>query len=195
MLGVERSVFYFDKPGPVNTDKTLELAKKRALELGVKKVLVATFSGESVFKALEIMKGTKIEIVAVSSASGSTFPVKVLEKWASFNEVPSLKKLLEEWKKKGLKDVPASLPATIAEQLRRKGVKVVYGTDPFYGAPYSIKWTIGGFSTEDVILLSLRLLSPGYGVAVESAAKSVDAGAVEAGELVISTGGTERGFV
>jgi hypothetical protein len=32
--GFERATFYFERPGPVNTDKTIELSKLRAQELG-----------------------------------------------------------------------------------------------------------------------------------------------------------------
>ena len=194
MLGVERSIFYFSEPGPANTDKTLELVRDRAKELGPRKALVSSFSGDSVLKALGIMKGSGIEIVCVSGSFGSTYRLKDLERWATYNEVRSLKSLMSEWKKRDLKEVPASLPQSAADRLMKKGVKVVYGADPFSGAPYSIKATMGGFSSEDIILLTLRLMSPGLGVAVESAAKAVDSGAVKAGEEVISTGGTERGL-
>ena len=33
---------YFDKPGPQNTRRTLETARKRAKELGIHDILVAT---------------------------------------------------------------------------------------------------------------------------------------------------------
>jgi hypothetical protein len=37
--------YYFDKGGKENTDKTLQLAKKRAEELGIKNIIVASYSG------------------------------------------------------------------------------------------------------------------------------------------------------
>ena len=39
------STTYFDQPGQANTDRTLEIAKKRAEELGIKTILVASTQG------------------------------------------------------------------------------------------------------------------------------------------------------
>ena len=194
MSHVERRITYFNESGPADTDKTLELVRERARELGHRKELISSFSGDSALKAHELMKGYGIEIICVSGSFGSTYKIKDLERWATFNEVRSLRDLMSKWNEKGLKEVPASIPTSAAQKLGEMGVKVVYGADPFSGAPYSIKATLGGFSVEDIILLSLRRVSPGLGVAVEVAAKAVDSGAVAAGEEVISTGGTERGL-
>ncbi|HCS46778.1 MAG TPA: hypothetical protein DIW61_00395, partial [Candidatus Aminicenantes bacterium] len=39
--------FYFEKPGPQNTRRTLEIAAARAEELGVRSVVVASSSGKT----------------------------------------------------------------------------------------------------------------------------------------------------
>jgi len=49
-LGESRPPFYFDVHGEVNTDKTIELARERADELGVGKVVVASGTGLSALK-------------------------------------------------------------------------------------------------------------------------------------------------
>ena len=46
-LGESRPPFYFDVHGEVNTDKTIELARERADELGVGKVVVASERGSA----------------------------------------------------------------------------------------------------------------------------------------------------
>ncbi len=54
---------YFDKPGKVNTDQTLELAGKRGKELGIQEVVLASSSGETAYRALEILKAFQITVV------------------------------------------------------------------------------------------------------------------------------------
>jgi len=41
-LGVVRSTFYFHHRGEVNTQRVLELARDRARELGIEKMVVAS---------------------------------------------------------------------------------------------------------------------------------------------------------
>lgn len=60
------TITYFDEPGKVNTLATLEIAKKRALELGIKQVLVASSHGYTALEAAKVFQGTGIEVVAVS---------------------------------------------------------------------------------------------------------------------------------
>lgn len=38
---------YFDNPGEINTDFVINLSKKRALDLGIRKILVASDTGRS----------------------------------------------------------------------------------------------------------------------------------------------------
>lgn len=54
---------YFEKPGRGNTDKTLELAYKRAEELGIQEVVVASSKGYTAHKALDVFKGFKVVVV------------------------------------------------------------------------------------------------------------------------------------
>ncbi len=63
---MESSVTYFEKRGKGNTDETLDLAKRRALELGIKTIVVASTHGFSALKAAEIFKGTDVQVIAVS---------------------------------------------------------------------------------------------------------------------------------
>jgi hypothetical protein len=56
--------FYFDKPGKENTDKTLKLAKKRAEELGIKNIVIASYTGYSGVKASEIFKKNNLIVSA-----------------------------------------------------------------------------------------------------------------------------------
>jgi len=55
---------YFDVPGKVNSRDALALAKKRADELGIKDVVVASYSGETGALAAEIFRGYNLIVVA-----------------------------------------------------------------------------------------------------------------------------------
>ena len=68
---------YFKKPGTMNTQATLEAASRRAGALGVKRVVVATCTGDTAFKAREVLP-EGVEIIAVTHVSGFKEP-NVLE--------------------------------------------------------------------------------------------------------------------
>ncbi len=59
---------YFEKPGATNLKQTLELARARAEELGVRDVLVATTTGATGVSAAGFFKG--YNLVAVTHSTG-----------------------------------------------------------------------------------------------------------------------------
>ena len=58
---------YFTKPGKINTQRTLEIAAKRAEEKGIRNVVVATTSGETGVAAVDIFKERNLVIVTHST--------------------------------------------------------------------------------------------------------------------------------
>lgn len=62
---MEKSIIYFDQTGTENTELTLQAARKRALELGISDLVVASTHGDTGFKALKIFKDTKVQIIVV----------------------------------------------------------------------------------------------------------------------------------
>ena len=54
---------YFNKPGKINTKKTLKLAYERGKELGLDEVVLASSKGDTAYKALEIFQGFRIVVV------------------------------------------------------------------------------------------------------------------------------------
>ena len=62
---MEKPIIYFDQIGPQNTEFTLQAARKRALELGISDLVVASTHGDTGFKALKIFKDTKVQIIVV----------------------------------------------------------------------------------------------------------------------------------
>ncbi len=63
-------VTYFDQKGPVNTEATLRIAQKRAAELGIEQVVIASTYGEAARKALEIFDSSKVNVVVVTISYG-----------------------------------------------------------------------------------------------------------------------------
>lgn len=64
---------YFKKPGPGNTKGLLKVVSRRAGELGVEKILVATNSGKSAFDTIEAL-GADLKIIAVTHVTGFQKP-------------------------------------------------------------------------------------------------------------------------
>ena len=64
---------YFNKPGPGNTRAVMEIVSRRAKELAIKNILVATCSGRTVFEALEVL-GPEVKIIAVTHVTGFQKP-------------------------------------------------------------------------------------------------------------------------
>jgi len=54
---------YFEEPGYINTKQTMEFASDRGKELGINEVVIASATGETAYRALEIFRGFKITAV------------------------------------------------------------------------------------------------------------------------------------
>jgi uncharacterized protein len=65
---MESKVTYFDKAGNQNTEATLRAARQRADELGIQTVVVASSSGNTGVKAMEVFKG--FNVIVVSHVTG-----------------------------------------------------------------------------------------------------------------------------
>ncbi len=63
---------YFPACGEANTRRTLEIAARRAQELGLQKILVATTSGKTALRALDFVAGESL--VAVTHSTGFRRP-------------------------------------------------------------------------------------------------------------------------
>ncbi len=69
---MESTTVYFDKPGRENTDAVFEIARRRAEDLGIKTIIVASTTGETALKAVDALKGFKV--VIVTHVTGSREP-------------------------------------------------------------------------------------------------------------------------
>ncbi len=87
---------YFDNPGSINTEQTLKISYNRAKELGIKEVVVASTSGETALRALDIFDGFKITAVTYHCGFKESFQNVM---------VNSMKKKLEQ---QGVKVISAT---------------------------------------------------------------------------------------
>jgi hypothetical protein len=169
-IGFEKPTFYFRFRGEINTIKVLELARERAMELKIKKMVVASETGRSALKALEVLRGTEIKLIVVTH-----YPAKT-------------------WGPKG--DIPIGLArpeyAHVKRYLEERGAVVVQGTRPFVGIGRALGWEAPVPST--FVDKTLELFGAGTKIAIEAAIMATDAGALAPGEEVVTLGGTYKGL-
>jgi hypothetical protein len=63
---MERTILYFETSGKENTDATLRAARRRAEELGIRQIVLASTHGYTAKRASEILQGLDVKIIAVS---------------------------------------------------------------------------------------------------------------------------------
>jgi len=63
---------YFENPGPENTERTLAIARERAIELGIKSILVASTSGRTGVKAAQLFQN--FDLIVVTHSTGFSSP-------------------------------------------------------------------------------------------------------------------------
>ena len=69
---MEGKIVYFENTGHENTETVLQIARKRAEELGIKTILVASTRGSVAVKAVKALKG--LRVIAVSTSVGFDEP-------------------------------------------------------------------------------------------------------------------------
>ncbi|MEA3460139.1 MAG: pyruvate kinase alpha/beta domain-containing protein [Chloroflexota bacterium] len=67
MLETAVTSVYFENSGPENTERTLGIAKRRAEELGIKTILVASTRGDTGVLAAQLFKGYNVIVVTHST--------------------------------------------------------------------------------------------------------------------------------
>ncbi|MBW2148237.1 MAG: hypothetical protein JRG73_01250 [Deltaproteobacteria bacterium] len=69
---MEKTIEYFDSSGPNNTERTLELARLRADELGIDHLVLSSSTGRTAVRAMELIQPERL--VVVSSMYGMREP-------------------------------------------------------------------------------------------------------------------------
>ncbi len=161
---MEGRVIYFEKSGPANTDVVLRTALKRAEELGIEHVVVAT-GGETLRKTVNLLAAQKLPLQAI----GVTLQAGT---WATYGE--------PQW--------------DILRACEAQGAKVLTVTHGLMGTVESaIVKKFGGLPPMELIAHTYYTFSQGTKVAVEIVLSAVDAGLIPAGVDVVSIAGTGQG--
>jgi uncharacterized protein len=163
---MESNITYFDKPGgDDNTARTLALARQRAVELGIKTIVVASTVGGTAVKAVVIFKGYKVIVVTHT---------------AGFREANT-----QEFSEENRRAVEEKGGIILTTTHALGGIQRSLAPP---GGPPPPSQAIG-----DIVAMALRTFGQGMKVALEVAAMAADAGLVRTDEDIISIGGTGRG--
>jgi uncharacterized protein len=80
---INRDIVYFHSVGKANTAATIQLAKKRSDELGIKRIIVASTAGDTALEADKVFKGYGLIVVShmtgMKSPNAQEFDPKVKE--------------------------------------------------------------------------------------------------------------------
>ena len=160
---MEKSIIYFERKGPANTDETLKAARKKAEELGIRDIVIATTHGGTALKTAELFSKMNVNLVAVSISEAFK-----KEGW-----------IMTEDERKKLHDKGIKVLTCIHS---------LGG-----GVPRAFAEKFGGISLEEVIRETLYLFSQGMKVCVEIVMMAADAGLIDINKESIAIGGTDSG--
>lgn len=160
---MEGKIVYFENVGRENTEETLRLAKQRAEELGIKTVVVASTTGYTAAKAVEVFDGMRVIVVTHS---------------AGFRE-PNTQEFTEENRK--IVESKGGIILTTTHAFGGLSRSMRQSSIP--GAPTT--YVIG-----DIVANTLRIFGQGMKVVCEIAVMAADAGLVRTDEDVIVIAGT-----
>jgi len=179
----------FERPGPVNTDETIEIIEKTASRYPF--IVVASITGDCAVRVAERIRRTKV--ICVTCPQGMGWEVENMQK-GPFADIPELKQIRDQWAAEGLKRVPMNITPENRAKLEKLNVDIVQGTIPFFGPSFSMRLHLGQVTSLDILAKTLELISTGTLVCLECVLMAVDAGVVPANELVLAVAGTERGL-
>jgi hypothetical protein len=179
----------FDEPGPVNTDKVIELAA--SLAGAYAHIVVASLSGDSALKLSE--RTAKSKIVCVTCPQGMYFEIDKMDR-GPFNDIPGLRNIRDRWRSEGLRRAPMTMTGEMKERLRARHVPVVQGTIPFFGPSFSMRLHLNHSGAMDAAAKTLELISTGTLVCLETVLMAVDSGELPEGTETLALAGTEKGL-
>ena len=113
MIDETKEITYFGFCGEANTIATLKAARRRCNELGIRDVIIASETGRSAIKALEVFNDASIRITVVTHYPSRT--------WGPKGEIPI--------------DLNRKEYSEFRKILEENGVKIIQGTRPF-APPY-----------------------------------------------------------
>lgn len=162
-IGTEKKVFYFNKKGPENTDKTLDIALAACEEREIKKIIVASSTGNTALK-LHAKATASVEVIAVTYGAGSRYT----------DDVDRFNKNYDTLVEKGIRIV--------------RGLHALSGTERAFENKYK-----SGFTPLNLVADTLRIFCHGVKVCVEIAIMAAEHGFVTPDEEVVAIAGSHHG--
>lgn len=157
-------ITYFEEQGNDYTDDLIKSVKdKLESTKDIKRILIASSTGESAMKLYEAIGDEDVEIINVTHHMG-------------FKE-----------------DNVCDISDEMVEKLEKIGIKTYIGAHAFSGAARGVTNKYGGFSPLDVVADTLRMFSHGVKVSAEISIMAADAGLVPVGEKIMAIGGRGHG--
>jgi len=156
----------FEKPGPNNTDKALEIAKKYADQLKIEDIILASTTGTTAEKVSEIFNMEKYNIVVITHSYYFTGS-----------------KIRQEFDEHKM------------ELLKRKGLKFHTGTHSMSGIERGLRIKKQPWIFVDLLAKVMQnIVCQGFKVCIEIASMAADAGLIPDLERdIICIAGTGRG--
>ena len=179
----------FERPGPINTGETIEIAKTSSSKYEY--IVVASITGDSAIKLAGILPDKKI--VCVTCPQGMNWEIGKMNT-GPFADIAELALIRDNWTSQGLLKVPMAITPENRNELDKLNVKIVQGTIPFFGPSFSMRVHLQKVSGLDLMAKTLELISTGTLVCLEGVLMSVDAGVIPEGIEVLALAGTERGL-
>jgi len=166
MADLNLEVMYFEKGGPNNTDKAIEIAKKYADQFGIKDIVIASTTGTTAEKVAEIFDPKDYNIMVVTHA---------------YYFVNSTTR--------------QEFPEEKLNSLKELGLKFHIGTHSMSGIERGLRLKKEAWQFVDLFAKMLAYhFSPGVKVCIEISATICDAGLIPDLERdIIAIGGTDRG--
>ena len=157
-------ITYFEQQGNDYTEDLIKAVKDKLESAGdIKRILIASSTGESALKLYAAIDDKDVEIINVTHHMG-------------FKE-----------------DNVADISDEMIKKLEDVGIKTYIGAHAFSGAARGVTNKYGGFSPLDVVADTLRMFSHGVKVAAEISIMAADAGLIPVGEEIIAIGGRGHG--
>jgi hypothetical protein len=160
---LEKTILYFEVGGTACTSQTLEAAAKRAGELGIKDVVIASTHGGTALNAADAFNTLKVNLVAVS--------------------------ICEAYSGEGWTMTEAERRTLVGRGI--KVLTSLHALGDGVGNSFTEKF--GGKSIEEIVQQTLYRFSQGMKVCVEIVLMAADAGLVSMDKEVIAIGGTGGG--
>lgn len=176
-MSIKRATVYFEKPGKEHTEETLTIALKSAKERKIEAIVIASTTGWTALRALEVFDGSGLQLVFVTHQTGYRAPGVQL------------------------------MPDETRRKLEEAGAIVITSTDVLTGgvdvgisrqrppkeSPLEARLPSIVPPISTVIAHVLRLLSQGVKVCVEIAMMAADAGTIPIDKPIVAVAGSHAG--